>query len=151
MPKKVSMRITSSMPDKMRRKLGYRTRMLVAEGDQIELSPTEALFFRKSGWAVDAADQPTPTARPTPPPAPGEPAPKPAPEPAPKPEPEPEPASPSVPRYDEPEPGEEEPTRTAIRRMTKAELADYLRAHGEDVDEEATTREVLLELALGIS
>lgn len=143
MPKKVSMRVTSSMPDKMRRKLGYRTRMLVAEGDQLELSPTEALFFRKSGWAVDSADQPAPTARPTPPPAPSEP--------APKPEPEPEPASPSVPRYDEPEPGDEEPTRTAIRRMTKAELADYLRAHGEDVDEEATTREVLLELALGIS
>jgi hypothetical protein len=143
MPKKVSMRITSSMPDKMRRKLGYRTRMLVAEGDQIELSPTEALFFRKSGWAVDAADQPAPTARPTPPPAPSEP--------APKPEPAPVPASPSVPRYEEPEPVDDEPTRTAIRRMTQAELADYLRAHGEDVDEEATTREVLLELALGIS
>jgi hypothetical protein len=47
--------------------------------------------------------------------------------------------------------GDENITRTNLRRMSKAELVDYLRGQGREADPETTTREELLERALDIT
>lgn len=118
------MQITAKMPPDIRRRLagrlGYATRMLVADGDEVQLSPSDARFFRKTGWAVDASSAPAATTMKV----------------------ESAKADAEAPEADE------GPTRTEIRRMNKADLVAHLLELGHDVSEDHT-REDLLERALG--
>lgn len=66
----------------------------------------------------------------------------------PEPEPEPEPEEPF--REEQDPEVQEGLTRTDIRRMNKRELADFLRANGEDADEESEGFKELLDRALAL-
>lgn len=127
MPQDVKMQITAKMPQDIRRRLagrlGYTTRMLVADGDEVQLSPSDASFFRKTGWAVDVSRAPAQTVQI-----------------------ESAQAGGTAPESDQ---ADEGPSRTEIRRMNKSELVEHLRGQGHDVNEDDHTRDDLLERALG--
>lgn len=55
----VKMRISDGMPEHQRKRFGYRTRMMTADGS-IEMAPRDAQFFRLMGWAEEAAEVPAP-------------------------------------------------------------------------------------------
>jgi hypothetical protein len=124
----------------------YQTRMLRAA------SRSPCLRARHERWSklgraryVETQDR-LPFEETSKPPEPTAAAPEPVPEPAPAPQ-------PTAARSDDDDSefaDDEAPSRTEIRRMTKAELATYIIQHGGNADEEQETREVLLERALEI-
>jgi hypothetical protein len=127
MADKVPMTITSAMPKdvrgRLRTRLRYATRALLADGDEIEVTRDYARIFRRTGWAVDTARSVQPEVR-----TPEQEAPQSVEPPAP--------------------PPDEDLTRSNIRRMRKDELVELLRHRGQEVSEEDYTREQLLEMAL---
>jgi hypothetical protein len=128
MADKVPMTITSAMPkdmrERLRARLRYQTRALLADGDEIEVTREYARVFRRAGWAVDAARGPMPEVA-----TPEQEAPQSVEPPAP--------------------PPDEDLTRSNIRRMRKDEMVELLRHRGQEVSEEDYTREQLLEMVLG--
>jgi hypothetical protein len=128
MADKVPMTITSAMPkdmrERLRARLRYATRALLADGDEIEVTREYARVFRRAGWAVDAARGLKPEVA-----TPEQEAPQSVEPPAP--------------------PPDEDLTRSNIRRMRKDEMVELLRHRGQEVSEEDYTREQLLEMVLG--
>jgi hypothetical protein len=128
MADKVAMTITSAMPkdmrERLRARLRYATRALLADGDEIEVTREYARVFRRAGWAVDAARGLKPEVA-----TPEQEAPQSVEPPAP--------------------PPDEDLTRSNIRRMRKDEMVELLRHRGQEVSEEDYTREQLLEMVLG--
>jgi hypothetical protein len=59
MPDNVKVRLSAAMPEHMRKRMSYRTRMLSSDGDVL-LSPSDAAFFRRMGWAEDPAPKAPP-------------------------------------------------------------------------------------------
>lgn len=58
MAQMVRMRLSPSMPEAMRKRMSYRTRMLTADdADVVEASPNDARFLRRLGWADDEPEQ----------------------------------------------------------------------------------------------
>jgi hypothetical protein len=55
----VRMRVLPSMPAGVRKRLTYRTRMLMADDDEFEVGPSDARILTKAKWA-EAAPAPAP-------------------------------------------------------------------------------------------
>ena len=54
MPGMVKMKVLSAMPEPVRRRLSYRTRMLMADDEEFEVGPSEAQTLSARKWAEEA-------------------------------------------------------------------------------------------------
>jgi hypothetical protein len=58
----VKLRATAAMPEAVAKRMTYRTRRLLAEGDEFEVPPSDARVFLKTKWAEEVGE-PAPARR----------------------------------------------------------------------------------------
>ena len=59
----VKLRATKKLPAAVAKRMTYRTRHLVAEGDVFDVPPSDARTFLKAGWAEKADEDSEPVRR----------------------------------------------------------------------------------------